>query len=92
MLEIRKLILTEKVECLREKYRVPMILGCNSSIGYYVQINLARTRNINSTILTTDFILLRRTKNTAFVTTDELIMDNQKCQEICEEIHIISNV
>ena len=85
-------LLLEYVDSLCQRHSLQITLGSNLSIGYYIQMNVPGSMSINMLKLPKDFIILKKKGNILFLTTEQLVVDSQKSKEMCEEIHIMSNV
>jgi hypothetical protein len=57
-----------------------------------MQMNLSETLIYNIWNIPKIFIILKQKGHMLFITTEKLLVDSQKCKEICNEIHIMSNV
>ncbi|XP_053981836.1 mutS protein homolog 4-like [Hylaeus volcanicus] len=80
------------VENLASKYKLPLSLGCNVSLGYHIQAILPRTLNAETFDLPTEFIEVRKKKRVYTMTTAMLSTLSQQCRIASEELHVMSNV
>ncbi|KAJ8686387.1 hypothetical protein QAD02_022181 [Eretmocerus hayati] len=84
------------VEDLSIKYGLQLTLGCSAEAGYHILTSPSEKLDrvlSNSTGSSSDrLLLLIKRKRARLLTTERLLVDSQKCGEICEEIHIMSNV
>ena len=85
-------MISENVNALCHKYSLQLTLACNAVSGYFMQLKISQKFKFTLNNLPNCFILLGKKCNVVFVTTEQLIVDSQKCKEICEEIHVMSNM
>lgn len=80
------------VEILSDRYNLRLSLGCNSNLGYHIELDMPRSRNIDINKLPEELIEVHQQKNTLYMTTEYLMVLSQHCRDACEELHIMSNV
>ncbi|XP_024937048.1 mutS protein homolog 4 isoform X2 [Cephus cinctus] len=80
------------VQGLNEKYNLPLALGCSATMGYHIQMEVPRRRNIKVTDLPKEFIEIKKVRSWFYMTTDILLVQSQHCKDACDELHLMSNV
>ncbi|XP_076168816.1 mutS protein homolog 4 [Ptiloglossa arizonensis] len=80
------------VENLASKYKLPLSLGCTTSLGYHVQAILSRNSNVETFNPPVEFIEVRKNKRIYTMTTTALATLSQQCKIASEELHLMSNV
>uniref|UniRef100_A0ABD2XKE2 DNA mismatch repair proteins mutS family domain-containing protein n=1 Tax=Trichogramma kaykai TaxID=54128 RepID=A0ABD2XKE2_9HYME len=74
------------------EYSLPLALGCNKKYGYHIQMKSNVQKKLDFSKISKIFTILKENDVSVIMTTKKLMVDNQTCKEICEEICIISNV
>ncbi|NP_001153243.1 mutS homolog 4 [Nasonia vitripennis] len=80
------------VHKLSNDYSLCFTLNCNNNLGYYMDLNTQHNSSLQKYDLPKDIILIKKQQYNLLLTTEQLLIYSNKCKEICEEIHIISNV
>lgn len=75
-----------------EVHNLPLALACNTKIGYYIQLNIARNSNFDVEDLPSDFKIIKNNGKSIFLMTEYLMYEGKKCKELGDEIHVMSNV
>lgn len=90
--DVKNKFILEYVEKLNSLHCLKLTLGFNSKIGFFLQMNFPKHVNVDELNLPGLFSILYKKNSTLFIITEQLMVDGQRCKDICDEIHIMSNV
>ena len=89
------MLLLDYIDQLSYKFNMQLTLGCDFVHGYHIKVNSSSSKQMifdNMMGLPKIFKNIRKKKTFFIMTTEQLLLESQVCQEVCEEICIMSNV
>ncbi|EDO35291.1 predicted protein [Nematostella vectensis] len=84
--------ITDLIKQLAEKYELPLKVGFNNTRGFFIQMQLSKEQDVDTSSLPGELIKVSKVKNNLTFSTGDLIKLNDRIRESLNEIYLMANV